>query len=53
MLLKYPELLWGLLLLIIPILIHLLQLRRFRKTAFTNVRLLEKLAVEANRSSRL
>ena len=38
---------------IIPILIHLLQLRRFRKTAFTNVRLLEKLAVEANRSSRL
>ncbi len=53
MLLKYPELLWGLLLLIIPILIHLLQLRRFRKTSFTNVRLLEKLVVEANRSSRL
>lgn len=53
MLLKYPDMLWGLLLLTIPILVHLLQLRRFRKTAFTNVRLLEKLAVEANRSSRL
>ncbi|MBC2840656.1 BatA domain-containing protein [Robiginitalea sp. SC105] len=53
MLLKYPEMLWGLLLLIIPILIHLLRLRRYRKTAFTNVRLLQRLVVEANRSSEI
>lgn len=53
MLLKYPEMLWGLLLLIIPVLIHLLRLRRYRKTPFTNVRLLERLVVEANRSSQL
>jgi hypothetical protein len=50
---KHPELLWGLLLLLIPILVHLLRLRRFRDTPFTNVRILQKILVEANRSSRL
>lgn len=50
---KHPELLWGLLLLVIPVLVHLLRLRRFRDTAFTNVRILKKILVEANRSSRL
>ena len=50
---KHPELLWGLLLLLIPILVHLLRLRRFRDTPFTNVRVLRKILVEANRSSRL
>ncbi|MCO5723620.1 BatA domain-containing protein [Robiginitalea marina] len=50
---KHPELLWGLLLLLIPILVHLLRLRRFRDTPFTNVRILKKILVEANRSSRL
>ena len=53
MLLTYPEWLWGLLALIIPILIHLFRLRRFRKTPFTNVSLLQKLVVESNRSSTL
>ncbi len=48
---KYPELLWALLLLIIPIIIHLFQLRRFKKTPFTNVKLLKKVISESRRSS--
>ncbi len=51
--LQHPELLWGLLLLIIPILVHLLRLRRFRTTPFTNVRILERILAESNKSSRL
>jgi len=53
MLLKNPQMLWGLLVLAIPLLIHLLRLRRFRKTPFTNVRILQQLVVESNRSSQL
>lgn len=53
MLLKNPQMLWGLLVLAIPVLIHLLRLRRFKKTPFTNVRLLQQLVVESNRSSQL
>ena len=34
---KNPELLYALFLLVIPILIHLFQLRRFQKVEFTNV----------------
>ncbi|MDC6405815.1 MULTISPECIES: BatA domain-containing protein [Maribacter] len=48
---KYPELLWALLLLAIPIIIHLFQLRRFKKTPFTNVKLLKKVVSESRRSS--
>ena len=48
---KYPELLWGLLLLAIPIIIHLFQLRRFKKTPFTNVKLLKKVVSESRKSS--
>ncbi|APQ18588.1 BatA domain-containing protein [Maribacter hydrothermalis] len=50
---KYPELLWGLLLLIIPILIHLFQLRRFKKTPFTNVKFLKQVVSESRKSSTL
>jgi hypothetical protein len=50
---KYPELLWALFLLIIPILIHLFQLRRFKKTPFTNVKLLQKVVVESRKSNTL
>lgn len=50
---KHPELLWGLLLLLIPILIHLFQLRRFKKTPFTNVKFLKKVISESRRSSTL
>ena len=50
---KYPELLWGLLLLLIPVLIHLFQLRRFKKTPFTNVKLLKKVQAASRRSKTL
>lgn len=48
---KYPELLWALLLLVIPIIIHLFQLRKFKKTPFTNVKLLKKVISESRKSS--
>ncbi len=50
---KYPEILWALLLLVIPIVIHLFQLRRFKKTSFTNVKLLKKVVSESRKSSTL
>ena len=50
---KYPEILWALLLLLIPIIIHLFQLRRFRKTAFTNVSLLRKVIAQTRKSRSL
>lgn len=50
---KHPEILWGLFLLLIPILIHLLQLRRFKKTAFTNVKMLKKVVAESQKSRAL
>lgn len=49
----YPDLLWALFLLLIPIIIHLFRLRRFKKTPFTNVRLLKKVVAETRRSQRL
>jgi len=51
MLFKYPELLWAFFLLLIPILIHLFQLRRFKKTSFTNVKLLQKVVAQSRKSS--
>jgi len=50
---KYPELLWGLLLLLIPILIHLFQLRRFKKTPFTNLKFLKQVVSESRKSNTL
>ncbi|WP_024480640.1 BatA domain-containing protein [Cellulophaga baltica] len=50
---KHPEILWGLFLLLIPILIHLLQLRRFKKTAFTNVKMLQQVVAESQKSKSL
>ncbi len=50
---KNPELLWALSLLLIPLIIHLFQLRRFKKTRFTNVKLLKKVVSESRRSSTL
>jgi len=50
---KHSELLWALLLLLIPIFIHLFQLRRFKKTPFTNVKFLQKVVSESRRSSTL
>ncbi|HUH47225.1 MAG TPA: BatA domain-containing protein [Arenibacter sp.] len=51
MLFKHPELLWSLFLLCIPILIHLFQLRRFKKTPFTNVKILKKVVTESRKGN--
>ncbi|MGX1930366.1 BatA domain-containing protein [Flagellimonas sp. 2504JD4-2] len=50
---KHPEILWALFLLLIPILIHLFQLRRFKKTPFTNVAMLQKVVSESRKSNTL
>lgn len=50
---KNPVFLYFLFLLLIPILIHLFQLRRFKKTAFTNVALLKVLSVQSRKSSQI
>ena len=50
---KHPEILWALFLLLIPIIIHLFQLRRFKKTPFTNVAMLQKVVSESRKSNSL
>ncbi len=50
---KYPEILFFLFLLLIPLFIHLFRLQRFKKEAFTNVRFLKKIELESRKSSRL
>jgi hypothetical protein len=50
---KNPELLYALFLLVIPILIHLFQLRRFQKVEFTNVKFLKSVKLQTRKSSQL
>ncbi|WP_418513434.1 BatA domain-containing protein [Corallibacter sp.] len=50
---KHPELLYALFLLIIPIIIHLFQLRRFKKVAFTNVAFLKNVKQQTRKSSQI
>ncbi len=50
---KYPEILFFLFLLLIPLLIHLFQLQKFKKEAFTNVQFLKKIDLESRKSSKL
>ncbi|WP_033958851.1 BatA domain-containing protein [Psychroserpens jangbogonensis] len=50
---KHPEILYALLLLIIPIIIHLFQLRKFQKVPFTNVQFLKELTIQTRKSSQL
>ena len=50
---KYPEILFFLFLLIIPVLIHLFRLQRFKKEAFTNVKFLKEIELETRKSSKL
>jgi len=50
---KHPELLYALFALLIPILIHLFQLRKFKKQAFTNVAFLKKVKAESRKSSQI
>ncbi|WP_340063079.1 BatA domain-containing protein [Ascidiimonas aurantiaca] len=50
---KHPEILWALFLLIIPVIVHLFQLRRFQKVTFTNVRLLKTVTRQTRKSATL
>jgi hypothetical protein len=50
---KHPEILYFLLLLIVPILVHLFQFRRFKKEYFTNVQFLAALSVQTRKSSKI
>lgn len=50
---KHPEILYFLFLLVIPILVHLFQLRRFKKEYFTNVRFLKELTIQTRKSSKI
>jgi len=50
---KHPELLYALFALLIPIIIHLFQLRKFKKQAFTNVAFLKKVRSQTRKSSQL
>ncbi|PWK19795.1 BatA domain-containing protein [Xanthomarina spongicola] len=50
---KHPELLYALFALLIPIIIHLFQLRKFKKEVFTNVAFLKKVTSQTRKSSQL
>ncbi|MCX7547342.1 BatA domain-containing protein [Xanthomarina sp. F1114] len=50
---KHPELLYALFALLIPILIHLFQLRKFKNQAFTNVAFLKKVTAQSRKSSQI
>ncbi|GLB49714.1 BatA domain-containing protein [Neptunitalea lumnitzerae] len=50
---KHPELFWALLLLIIPIIVHLFQLRKFQKVWFTNVAFLKEIKLQTRKSEKL
>lgn len=53
MLFKHPEILYALFLLIIPVLVHLFQLRKFREERFTNVKFLKKANLKTRKSSQI
>lgn len=50
---QHPGFLYFLFALIIPILVHLFQLRRFQKIPFTNVAFLKKVVMQTRKSSQL
>jgi len=50
---KNPELLYALLLLLIPIIVHLFQLRKFQKELFTNVAYLKKVTLQTRKSAKI
>jgi hypothetical protein len=50
---KHPELLYALFLLVIPIIVHLFQLRKFKSVPFTNVQFLKELTIQTRKSSQL
>jgi hypothetical protein len=50
---KNPEILYALFLLLIPVIVHLFQLRKFKKQAFTNVQFLKEVSAQSRKSSQL
>jgi hypothetical protein len=50
---KNPEILYFLFALILPILVHLFQLQKFKKVMFTNVAFLKKIELKTRKSSKL
>lgn len=50
---KHPEILYFLFLLVIPILVHLFQLRKFKTEYFTNVKFLKELSIQTRKSSKI
>ena len=50
---KHPELLYALFFLLIPIIVHLFQLRKFQKEAFTNVAFLKEVTLQTRKSSQI
>ncbi len=49
----YPAVLWGLLALLIPIIIHLFYFRRFKKVYFSNVKFLKEIKEETSSRNKL
>ncbi len=50
---KNPEILYALLLLLIPVIIHLVKWKRYKKTVFTNVDFLQELEIKSRKSRKL
>ena len=50
---KHPELLYALFLLLIPVIVHLFQLRKFKKETFTNVDFLKNVVIQTRKSAQL
>ncbi|SDG87325.1 BatA domain-containing protein [Psychroflexus sediminis] len=51
MIFENPEVLYFLFLLLIPLLVHLFQLRKYKTTKFSNVALLERIKLQSRKSS--
>jgi hypothetical protein len=50
---KYPAIFYFLFILTVPILIHLFNLKKFKKIEFTNVQFLKKISIETRKSSQV
>lgn len=50
---KHPEVFYFLFLLLIPIIVHLFQLQKFKKVTFTNVAFLQQISLQNRKSSQL
>lgn len=50
---KHPEILYLLFLLVIPVLVHLFQFRKFQTELFTNVKFLKKAVLQTRKSSKI